>query len=693
MNLNKNFNSFIFALFLSVSLFAQNVGVEKDSTHTQVLDGVIISATRTERQLSSLPLPAQIISEKEIESTNSVRVGDILNEQTGLVTVPDFGGGEGIQLQGLDSQYTLILVDGAPLIGRSAGTLDVCRLAVGNMKQVEVVKGASSSLYGSEALGGVVNIITKDPKEGLKISLDNRYATNSTQDSNFTLDQKKGKFSVSAFANRYSSDGYDLIPDDDIKTVDPFTNYTFNVKLKYQFSDHTDLAVSGRYYIEEQDYRPVEDLIGESSIDEWNTQVKLNTAFGDRWKTTFEFYTTQYKTDEYLNNLDGTLNSISDYNHVLVRPEFRATYQLDKKNTFVGGVGMNHETLDRTYFTFQPEFNSQYVFVQYDGNPTESLNIIVGGRFDNHSEYNSQFSPKAAVRYNLSEQLAVKGSVGYGFKAPDFRQLYFDFTNSSVGYTVIGYNMVTTRLPQMDDQGLLAIITVPVTDFEKDLKAENSVGINVGFSYKPVSEVVVDVNLFRNNIQDLIDTRVIANKTNGQNVFSYYNVNQVFTQGVEFNTTWKPNKDLRLSTGYQLLYAKDDEAVDAFESNNVYARDPNTLQTFLLKKSDYYGLYNRSRHMANFKVFYTITDWDLDTNLRATYRSKYGLFDSNGNNYLDKYDDFVSGYSVLDIAFNKAFGETFDLGLGIDNILDFTDTQNISNIPGRIIYGKLKIKF
>ena len=84
----------------------------QDSLITQELNEVLITATRTIRQLSSLPMPAQIISKRDIKNSNSVRLNDILNEQTGLITVSDFGGGEGIQLQGLDSQYTLILVDG-----------------------------------------------------------------------------------------------------------------------------------------------------------------------------------------------------------------------------------------------------------------------------------------------------------------------------------------------------------------------------------------------------------------------------------------------------------------------------------------------------------------------------------------------------------------------------------------------------
>ena len=168
MILNKNKSYFFFALIFSFSMLSQTVDKKKDSLKTEKLDEVVITATRTIRQLSTLPMPVTIVTKEAIKKSNSVRLGDILNEQTGLITIPDFGGGEGIQLQGLDSQYTLILIDGVPLIGRSAGTLDLNRVTIGNIKQIEVVKGASSSLYGSEALGGVVNIITDTPKYGFK---------------------------------------------------------------------------------------------------------------------------------------------------------------------------------------------------------------------------------------------------------------------------------------------------------------------------------------------------------------------------------------------------------------------------------------------------------------------------------------------------------------------------------------------
>lgn len=688
--MQKKLFQLLLLLFVTV-LYSQEQ--KTDSTSVENLEEVLITATRTERQLSSLPLPAQIVSKKEIEAVNSVRLSDILNEQTGLTLVSDFGGGEGIQMQGLDSQYTLILIDGVPLVGRSAGTLDLSRITVGNIKQIEIVKGASSSLYGSEALGGVINIITDNPKYGFNGNVNYRYGTNNTHDASASIGYKKEAFSIDGFANRFSTSGYDLLEGDFLNTIEPYSNYTFNVKSTYDLSDNTHLLISGRYFTQNQEYVASEELSGESDIKEWNTHAKLNHKYSNKWSSYFEFYATGYQAEEYLKDSDDLLFSEGDFNQLLIRPEIRATYDPTEKTSFIGGIGWNHETLVRTDFTTKPEFNSPYIYLQYDGNPTEKINVILGARFDAHNEYKSQFSPKGAIRYEINDKIAIKGSVGYGFKAPDFRQLYFDFTNSTVGYTVLGYNQVTTRIPELIEEGQILNVVVPITEFEDELHPENSISFNLGSVYQPISELKFEINIFRNNIQDLIDTRVIANKTNGQNIFSYYNINKVYTQGLEFNGTWKINNYLKFSGGYQLLFARDKNAEDAFKNGEVYARLTPSSPSFQLKKEDYFGLYNRSRHMANAKVFYTIEKWDLDTNIRATYRSKYGMFDTNANGYLDDYDDFVEGYAILDWAVNKTIFKNYNLGIGVDNILDFKDTQNISSISGRLFYGRINIKF
>jgi outer membrane receptor for ferrienterochelin and colicins len=694
MSLNKNYLTIFFLIFnLGLTYCQKNERRSKDSLITQELDAVVITATQTKRQLSSLPLPAQIISQKELKAANSVRLSDILNEQTGILTVPDFGGGEGVQMQGIDSQYTMILIDGVPLIGRSAGTLDLNRVTVGNIKQIEVVKGPSSSLFGSGALGGVINIITEKPKQELNGDISFRQASFGTNDLSANISHKKETFGVNAFINRFGGSGYDLNPENDLQTVDPFETYTFNTQFTYDLDEKTDFFLSGRYFLSEQEIRPTEELEGVAEVDEWNLHFKTNHSFNKSWSSILEFYSSKYTTDEELFNTSNILESNSFFNQLLMRPEIRTTYKANDQNTFIGGFGMNHETLDRSSFSASPIFNAPYVYAQWDTDIVRGLNVILGARYDAHNEYESRLSPKIAAKYDLNEVVSFKGSVGYGFKAPDFRQLYFNFSNSLVGYTVIGYNAVPEVLPQLIDQGQIANLVVDLDTFQNELKPENSIGINIGTDLQLHSTVKVQFNLFRNDFENLIETQVIANKTNGQNVFSYFNLSEVFTQGFELSSTWRPNMHWKIMAGYQLLYARDKEAEQAFKNGEVFARETPSSPAIQLNESDYFGLYNRSRHMANFRVFYTYPKWDLETNIRTTYRSKYGLFDSNGNGYLDAYDDFVNGYGIVDFAINKTFFSKYKLGIGMDNLLDFTDPQNITNIPGRIIYANLNINF
>lgn len=695
MSLNKN-NILIYFLILTsgISTAQSSEKTVIDSLKMEALDKVVITATRTARQLSSLPLPTNVVSKKDLKVINAVRLSDILNEQNGLITVPDFGGGEGIQMQGLDAAYTLILIDGVPLIGRSAGTLDLDRITVGNIKQIEIIKGASSSLYGNEALGGVINIITETPKYGTTGSIQQRTASFETYDTRADIGYKNDDFSISGFVNRYSSGGYNLNNNTTANTVEPFENYTFSSKATYDFSENTDLFFSGRFFTQKQDNVASESLQGESTINEWNIHTKLNHVFNDKWRSSLEFYTTNYDASEFLNDRSTqTTFSESSFNQLMIRPEIRTVYKATEKTTFVGGIGYTYETLDRTFFTEKPQFQSPYAYVQYDGKPLKNLNVIIGARFDHHNVYASQFSPKLAFHYQINSKLSIKSSAGYGFKAPDFRQLYFNFTNGTVGYTVLGYNAVSDAITQLEAEGQIANQIVPISAFSDELKPESSLAINVGIDYEPTSKILVQLNVFRNTIDDLIDTRIIANKTNGQNVFSYTNVNEVYTQGLEFSTTWKLIDNLKFSAGYQLLFAKDKAAEKAFENGQVFARENPSAPSFQLTASDYFGLFNRSRHMANGKLFYSIPKWNVNTNIRATYRSKYGVADTNGNNYLDRYDDFVSAYTIWDFAINKSFYKNYTFGIGIDNLFDFTDSQNISNIAGRIIYGNLTIQF
>ena len=432
MQFKKNIG-ILFFISCSQFLIAQ---VENDSIKTSHLKEVIVTGTRTERSVATLPLPTQIITGENIRKSGLSRLNEIIQEQTGLITVPDFGGGEGIQMQGLDAAYVMILIDGQPLFGRSAGTLDLSRISINNIERIEIVKGASSSLYGSEALAGVVNIITKKTitTEQFKGNVNYKLATFNTHDISSSLEYGKKKIGFELFGNYFKTDGYNLSESNFVQTVEPFSNFTIQPKIKINFSDKVNLLFNSRIYNQNQDYNSeigTEKFIGKSKINEWNNSVLMNQTVSDNFKLVYDLYATNYKADEYLNDENNELFEESNFNQWFYRPEIRSHYKIGR-NTLTTGIGVNYETLERTYFEEKVTLNSEYLFGQFEWFLKEKWNVLVGFRYDNHHQYQSQFSPKIGLNYKWNDHFSIKTSLGYGYKAPDLRQLYFDFTNSSV---------------------------------------------------------------------------------------------------------------------------------------------------------------------------------------------------------------------------------------------------------------------
>ena len=143
-----------------------------------------------------------------------------------------------------------------------------------------------------------------------------------------------------------------------------------------------------------------------------------------------------------------------------------------------------------------------------------------------------------------------------------------------------------------------------------------------------------------------------------------------------------------------MLYAYDTEVVRDIEKDgsDYYALDPVTLTSIKLNKDDYFGLFNRSRHMGNIKLNYHLNDKTV-LNTMITYRSKYALADSNGNDILDVYDKFIDGYSLCDVGVTYQINSLQSFQIGVKNIFGFINPEYISNTTGRLYYMNFKINF
>jgi outer membrane receptor for ferrienterochelin and colicins len=691
----------------------------QDSLQTKKLEEVVVTATRNDHPVASLPMPVSIVSKSQIQTMGSLRLNNVLTEQTGLVIVPQVNGvGNGLQMQGFDPDYTLILVDGEPLIGRFTGSLDLSRITVGNIKQIEIVKGPSSSLYGSDALAGVVNIIT-DGAAARGGTFSARYGTFNTTNFNADMGTKEKKWSSFVSFNRYGTDGYSMGASTN-KIVSPFTNNTLSGKFSAKLSPSTLLKFSGRWFEENQQQNFLVNAgvnqmlrtIGQGKIKDWNMIGTLVQRVSSRLKATARFYSTRYSTQTSLNIQPAdTLYYHDDFAQGFTRPELVVEYFANSKNIFTAGAGAVFESVQTSRYGDESPRHQQtdYSFLQHEWLPQEKFHLITGARWDRNSIYGSQLSPKISALWQVNEAVSLKASYGLGFKAPDFRQLYLNFNNTAAGgYSVLGTEIVEQRIRQLQAQGQIGSLFYNLDQLGK-LEAERSRALNVGGKVLLNKKWWADVNIFRNDIDNLIETQIVANTVASQNIYSYRNLKRVFTQGLELNVTYAVTRYVSAQAGYQLLYAKDKDVMANIESGGVYSyyRDPVTLETKRLTISEYFGLSNRSRHTGNFKLFYKNPNSGWEASLRTIYRGKYGAgslqgnvqgisippSDRNNNGILDVYDNFVKGYLLFNFSVAKTFKDKFRVQAGVDNLLNYTDPMYIPNLPGRQLYLSLAYSF
>nr|WKN34952.1 TonB-dependent receptor [Tunicatimonas sp. TK19036] len=663
---------------------------------SEALANVVVTATRTERAIDEVPMPVQIITSEQIERIGSLRLNEVLQEQTGLQMISDHGAG--LQMQGLSSDYILILIDGEPVIGRTAGTIDLTRLTVNNIARIEIIRGPASSLYGSEAMAGVVNIITQGNEPGWSGTLGTQYRSFGTLDAHAEASYRNERLSAQLFINRLSSDGFDLSKETVSQTSPPFQAYTLAPKMSYHFSDQLKLRISGRYYWEGQENTL--DITEEGSIarldeeglrQDWNIFPTLEYQPNDHHKLQLRQYFTGYQTNTDITyQADGSVYDASYFDQTFRRSELQYDWFRNENHIITGGAGYLTEQVEATRYDDKNQFISTYAYAQYQWVPTPKWNVVAGGRYDAHSAYANRLSPKLAIGYKPNEQLSLQASFGGGYKAPDFRQLLLAFTNPVAGYSVFGSRVVAEKIAELQAQWQIAQILIDPETI-KEIKAESSLAYNLGFTLKPTKTIVFKTNLFRNTIQDLIETAPIARKTNGQNVFSYFNYAQVITQGVETQFDYTLFQNLTFSAGYQYLDTRDKEAYKAIKDGKVFRKNEEN-RTVRVTTSDYGGLFNRSRHSGNAKLMYTHAPLGLDVALRGIYRGPWGIGDVNGNTVLDDEREYADGYWLINLATNKKLGEKLRLEAGINNLLSKT-TANEPTLAGRIYFAGLQWNF
>lgn len=692
----KKFFAFIF--LLADALVSSSQVAAPDTGQTQYLDEVVITATRTEQKSDRIPAPVTVITGQEIKSAGFVKLTDVVGELNGAALVSYFG--NGLQLRGLDPAYTLILIDNEPVIGRNGGTFDLDKIPVSNIERIEVVRGPVSALYGSEALAGVINIITKKPQPGVSGDVKLSYGSNETTNVSGTVGLNKGKFSSLIYTDGFRTSGYDLDKATLYNSGSENTNGALQGKVSYHLNDKILLSLNSRYY-HELIYNRDRFAVAQGILDfdmydrtnEFSVTPGVKVLWNNNATLSFNNHLSIYDYHSQVKySSNGELYLDDLFRQTLYKPELIFDKNIKENYLLTSGAGYIGESISTTRYAEDKFQSTLFLFLQAQATLLKKITLIGGARVDHSSVYENYLSPKISAQYSPFKKVRLIASWGTGFKSPDFRQLYLNFNNAVIGYSVFGSEELTAELASLEQAGQIESIFVSQNQLGK-LKPENSNSFDAVIEFNPGKKFFISVNAFRNDINDLIETKAVAQKFNGQYVYSYLNLNRVYTQGVQIDIKYELSNNFSAGIGYQYLEAKDKQVVEDIQAGKIYGRDPETLFSYKVKLSEYGGLFNRSKHSGNIKINYKNERYKWNASLRYVYRGSYGVGDKNGNQILDAPDEYVDGFGLLNLSVTKELTRKLSLQATVNNLLGFTNPEYIPSLSGHIFLFTITINF
>ena len=645
----------------SVSL-ANTAGAADPST----LQTVVVSATRSERAIEESTVPISVVSRSEIERTRARTLKQALENVPGLQLREVHGkSGFELSLQGLGGDQVLVLIDGLPITASTGSTVDLGQYLVGEVERVEVVKGASSAQYGSSAMGGVVNVITRriQPGFGATLELDaGSYGRQNDSGRRASANQKHARFGLSGGGEawRLALSG-DVLDDAGFGLRPELWTRQGDASERVQLTGRAEwLPRAGkRFWLEagrysEDDVQRYEYFVPSKYVPQRKSEdiTRGRVVLGSQWrldggarlqaKAVREHYDSE--TRELSNGFQiARRNSAQQTQHLSTQLELPAW----GRQVWMLGADWHRETLRQTtngnselQFNGRAQRDSRELFLQNDIFLNDDWELLLGVRGQHDSDFGGQAVPKVSLRGTLLERGDWRGvlraSAGAGYRVPNLKERHYLFDHSSLGYIVIG---------------------------NPNLRPESSTSLQLGGTLSLGSRWSLDGNLFHNRVKDLIQTD-LGNATSVQGVtaYTYANVARARTAGLEAQLRWQATPALALQAGYTRTHTRD------LDGGGELTRRP--------------------RDMARLGV-----DWKLQQGTTFTARARYQS---------DELADSASGqrspaWSVLDLGLGHGLGGGWTVFAGINNAFnrqrDFASASDFGPIAGRFVYVGAKWAF
>ena len=624
-----------------------------------VLNDIVTTGTRSPHLLKNVPVQTEVVGRRDFQRTGAKTVDEALMSAIGIKI--DEGGlaGASAQVRGFEGDRVLVLVDGERAVGRVRGAIDLGQYSLANVEKIEIVKGTGSTLYGSDAIGGVINIITRKPTASrLQGDFYFDYGSHTSYNPSAEMEFGAGGWAFTLGGRYFATDGFDLnasTPHTDGQ--DQVRRWNFHGKGRRKLSDRWSLTGAARYMHENRDWIESE-VVAVSAIkdttyiyddEEINSRyegsVRLEYLSGDEYSMKLRLYGTYYDHD--FNKFgDGNWIDTSQTEDVFYEAAYSSNYVIGDAHVATYGFDYNYQDLNSEEIIEEKKADrSGAAYLQYEYAPVADVTVLPGVRYEHHSAFGGYVNPSFNLMYAPGEHVKLRGFVGRGFRAPSIKEQYFVFDHSAAGYIVYGGRVLGN-----------------------DIEAETSINSSVSaeFSYGTIG--LHRVTYFYNDLDNMIEFSLLdfgdEQDQYPRGRYVYGNVERAITQGVEWESRVRLSPAVDFSFSYNYLYSR-----NLNTGNKLVNRPDHTVKFFLT------GFYDRYGVGASFWGNYESNKlWRARTN-------------TGGNENAD--GEYAPHHTVLNLNLFKKFGGGFETFLRLENLLDQTNYR-YGYWPGFQVFAGMK---
>ncbi|WP_321530249.1 TonB-dependent receptor [uncultured Desulfuromonas sp.] len=598
---------------------------------------IVVTATLSEKSVEDAPGTIEVVSAEEIAELGAVTVSEALQWSTGLVVSNETGRAQVPGIRGTGSKHTLVLIDGRRWSAGYKDFIDINQLPVTLIERIEIVRGPGSALYGSDALGGVINIITRNPTESALLEVDARYGNDTYGQSDryrgaAVVGGGIGKIRTIFSAqvenkNPFEIDGELPEDGDDIQLASSAG------RVAYDLAPGHELIAGFEYIHMDQEgdryYRKAE-RVRESEEERLNTFLTYQGDFDNGSRLRVGAYRSDHDNDIVMKNPDAPVSDEEDAEHCLQQVEAHYSLAVASHYLTMGAEYRQEEREDAS--GSDEDLHNTSVFLQDELQIARPLYLVVGARFDEHSEFGSQISPRLSLVYHLNPSWQIKASYSQGFRAPSLSELF-----------ITSYRQQGKQVYQPN----------------ADLDAESSESYELGLqgSY---GRFRGGVTAFYNEIDDLIEAVFSHSTGSGPSKVAYYthqNITEARMQGIEVEGHLQLPYALSLSAHVTYLDTENKETKDDLEG-----------------QPDYQGMAKLAWHPQ-------------DSGFTANIRMRY----IGDKEFADDDSDAVTLWYLYA---GQKLTEQLELYVGVDNLFNrLSDSDSLNLIDPAFYYGGLRWTF